>query len=566
MSRIQDKLLDRKKAKVTKSSSRDGSEKVANVAASQTSDAAAASAPPPKVSSSQTTSVKLPVSIKAPVMHSLLEMIANPKGGGQVSKVSKASKNAPSEGSVGPVKNVSSSSADASQTGVSEKAKIKDKSLAITTPVLDAPGSKAKIQDKTPDKGLEASVEAQIQDKDMGEATISLMSPRDIVSPSRGGELFLHSIFETMQEEFLPFDVAFDSAKVTEGSSLACDEVPANTFVMSAQAVKPFVAAANRIRLPQVEDELVLQGGGTLYNLLLLPMPPFASTVKVKEKEEALALSEKRLADLSSEKETLSKSAANFETKVASLDKQVEELDAALAKARNDNEDLRGKVDVADQEFAALVEAERLRLSSVSGGSDALAKAVSDSFSFVSTSITPPSMVEALFKFSDHIDESFWSRVLAMGRQPRSEDSSDFSLSEFATPKPSSDVPLSKHATPESSSDISLSEFATPEPSSHGLAHHEPPIEIFSSPSEIHLLSDSDSLSPVEGGVDSFTFPPGSLMAVGKVYNYGSDASEGRGGRRKRGSRGRRSRGGPSSSQGSVRKKHGGQSHRSLRG
>ncbi|TVU13639.1 hypothetical protein EJB05_37059, partial [Eragrostis curvula] len=198
------------------------------------------------------------------------------------------------------------------------------------------------------------------------------------------------------------------------------------------------------------------------------------------------------------------------------------------------------------------------------GGSDALAKAVCDSFSFVSTDITPPSLVKALFKFADHIDESFSSTVLAIGRQPQSEDSSDFSLSEFATLKPSSDVPLSKRATPESSSDISLSKFATPEPSSHGLARHEPPIEIFSSPSEIHLSSDSDPFSPVEGGVDSFTFPPGSLVAIGRVYNYGSDASEGRGGRGKQESRGRRSRGGPSSSRGSIRKKRGGQSRRSL--
>ncbi|TVU20720.1 hypothetical protein EJB05_30315, partial [Eragrostis curvula] len=75
----------RKKPKVTKSSSRDSSERVANAAASQPSDAAASSAPPPKVSSSQTTSVKPPISIKAHVMHSLMEMLVDPKGGGQVS-------------------------------------------------------------------------------------------------------------------------------------------------------------------------------------------------------------------------------------------------------------------------------------------------------------------------------------------------------------------------------------------------------------------------------------------------------------------------------------------------
>ncbi|TVU07351.1 hypothetical protein EJB05_47402, partial [Eragrostis curvula] len=556
-----------------------------------------------------------------------------------------------------------------------EGTKIQDKSLAIAAPVLDVSGSKAKIQDKTPDKGVEASAEAQIQDKDVSEAAVSgclsshdmsellqiaadlrplldcsgVQLPHepqilacDVVSPSRGGELFLHSIFETMQEEFLPFDVAFDSVETAEGSSLACDEVPANTFVMTAQAVEPFVAASNRIRLPQVEDELVVQGGDTLYKSLLssqvksraithaslcqyrelsrlktdrdsLRKDLSVLETKVKEKEEALVLSEKRLDELSSEKETLSKSAADFKTKVDSLDKQVEELDAALANARNDNEDLRSKVDVADQEFAALVEAERLRLSSwerllssfqemlrlsiiklgsqptyhmlsklarlfsnnamhlairdllhslEAGGSDALEKAGSDSFSIVSTDITPPSLVEALFKLSDHIDESFWSRVLAIGRQSQSEDSSDFSLSEFATLKPSDDASLSKCATQESSSDISLSEFATPEPSSHGLARHEPPIEISSSPSEIHLSSDSDPLSPVEGGVDSFTFPPGSLVAIGRPYNHGSNASEGRGGHGKRGSRGRRSQDGPSSSRGSVRKKRGSRSRR----
>ncbi|TVU19177.1 hypothetical protein EJB05_35314, partial [Eragrostis curvula] len=416
------------------------------------------------------------------------------------------------------------------------------------------------------------------------------VQPRDIVSPSRGGELFLHSIFETMQEEFLPFDVTFDSVEVAEGSSLACDE-----------AVEPFVAATNRIRLPQVEDELVLQGGDTLYkSLLSSQVNSLAIThaslcqyrelidrdtlrkdlsvleTKVKEKEEALALSEKHFADLSSEKETLSKSAKDFETKVASLDKRVEELDESLAKARNDNEDLRGKVDAADQELAALTEADRLRLSDVcnrvrdalvsvgtvpdqlpedasieycqawltanipyvvkacrtfsnnavhlairdllhsleSGGSDALAKDVCDSFSFISTHITPPSLIKALVKFVDHIDESFWSRVLAIGRQPQSEDSSDFFLSEFATP----------------------------EPSSH---------------------SDSDPLSPVEGDADSFTFPPGSLVAIGRVYNSGSDVSKGRRKRGRRGSRGRCSRSGPSS-RGSVRKKRGGQGRRNL--
>ncbi|TVU17994.1 hypothetical protein EJB05_34059, partial [Eragrostis curvula] len=77
------------------------------------------------------------------------------------------------------------------------------------------------------------------------------VQPREILSPSAGGELFLHSIFETIQDEILPFDV-------TEEPSLACDE-----------AVAPFIVAAERVRLPQVEDELVLQGGDTLYKSLI---------------------------------------------------------------------------------------------------------------------------------------------------------------------------------------------------------------------------------------------------------------------------------------------------------
>ncbi|TVU13411.1 hypothetical protein EJB05_40467, partial [Eragrostis curvula] len=136
--------------------------------------------------------------------------------------------------------------------------------------------------------------------------------------------------------------------------------------------------------------------------------------------------------------------------------------------------------------------------------------------------------------------------------------SSDFSLSEFATPKASSDVVSGKCVTPESSSDVSLSEFATPEPSSHKLSRNEPPIEIFSSPSEIELSSESDPLSPVEGGGGPFTFPPGSLVAIGRVYQPDSDASEGRRGRAKRGSRGCRPRGGSSSSRVTAKKKGGG--------
>ncbi|TVU50478.1 hypothetical protein EJB05_01850, partial [Eragrostis curvula] len=700
----------KKKAKIHKSSSKDGFDKVVNEAHSQTTSVAAVSMPPSKVpappskdSAVRSTSAKPAISIRHPVVYNLIDIITGPKGVSQSSSVKTSSvlKEIPSKSFAGPTKGTSSSSsADAGKSMAPEKArtqdknaeaattvsdasgskaKIQDKNAEAAATVSDAPGSKAKIQDKTRAGVLEASVEAQIQDKDVGEgATSSRLSlldmselrqmaanlgplsdhsgvqlprdphvqPHNILSPSAGGELFLHSVFETMQEEFLPFDMTFDSVEAAEGSLLACDEVLANTFIMSAQAVEPFVAAANRIRLPQVEDELMLQGGDTLYKSLLssqvkslvithaflrqyrelsrmkadrdsLRKDLSAHETKVIEKEEALALSEKRLADLSSEKESLTKSALDFETKVASLEKRVEELDASFTKARKDKKDLRGKIDAVDQELAMLVKAERLRLSDIcgqvqdalisvgtasdelpedastehyqawltanipyviqayrafsknavhhavrdlfhsleAGGSDALAKAVSNSFSFASTDTTPPSLVEALIKFAEHIDESFWSRVLSIGRQPQSEDSSVFSLSKFAIPKPSSDVRLIKCATSESSSDVSLSEFATPEPSSHGLARREPPIEIFSSPSEIYLSSDSDPLSPIEGGMESLTFPPDSLVAIGRLYNSGSDAPEGRRGRGRRGSRGRRSRGVSSSSRGSTRKK-----------
>ncbi|TVU50502.1 hypothetical protein EJB05_01875, partial [Eragrostis curvula] len=669
----------KKKAKTHKSSSKDSSDKVVGEARSQTASVAAASVPPLKASAPsskdsavQSTSSKQAISIRPPKVYSLIDIITGPKG----------------KSFAGPAKGTSSSSADASKSKAPEKAKAQDKNAEVaatlsdtsgskakiqdnnaeaSVTVSDAPGSKAKIQDNTQAGVFEALVEAQIQDKDVGEgATSSYLSlhdmselrqmaanlgplsdcsgvqlppephvqPRNILSPSAGGELFLHSIFETMQEEFLSFDMTFDSAEAAGGSSLACDEVSANTFVKSAQAVEPFVAVANRIRLPQVEDELMLQGGDTLYKSLLssqvksltlthaslrqyrelsrmkadrdsLRNDLSSLETKVKEKEEALALSEKRVADLSSEKELLTKSALDFER-------------------RKDNEGLRGKIDVADQELATLVKAERLCLSDVCGqvrdalvsvgtapdqlpedastehyqawltanipyviqacrafsknavhlavrdlfhsleavGSDALVKAVGDSFSFKSTNITPPDLIEALVKFADCIDESFWSRVLSIGQQPRSEDSSNFSLSEFATPKPPSDVQLIKCATSESSSEVSLSEFATPESSSHELSCREPPIEIFSSPSQIYLLSDSDPLSPVEGGVESLTFPPGSLVAVGRLYNSGSDAPEGRHVRGRRGSRGRRSRGASSSSRGSTRKKRDGCSRR----
>ncbi|TVU25497.1 hypothetical protein EJB05_27996, partial [Eragrostis curvula] len=90
-----------------------------------------------------------------------------------------------------------------------------------------------------------------------------------------------------------------------------------------------------------------------------------ALETKVKEKEDALALSEKHLAELGSEKEVLVKSAEEFEAKMASLDKQVRDLNASLAKAVKNNEDLVAKIYAADQELAGLVKAEELRLADV---------------------------------------------------------------------------------------------------------------------------------------------------------------------------------------------------------
>ncbi|TVT96910.1 hypothetical protein EJB05_57876, partial [Eragrostis curvula] len=316
----------------------------------------------------------------------------------------------------------------------------------------------------------------------------------------------------------------------------------------------------------------------------------------------------------------------------------VEHLDASLAKAVKNNEDLIAKIDAADQELAGLVKVEELRLADVcgqvrdalvsvgaapdplpedastehyqgwltanipyvieacrafsknavqlavrdvlfsleAGGSDALAKAIDDSFSFVTTDSTPPALIGALVKLANNIDESFWNRVLSIGQQPQSEDSSDFSLSEFATPKAysdvvsgkcaalesSSDVSLSEFAipkassdvvsgkcdAPESSSDVSLSEFATPKPSSHNLARNEPPIEIFSSPLEINLSSESDPLSPRRRG----------LVAIGRVYRPDDNVFEWHRGCTKQRSRGRRPRDGSSGSRGTIKKKSSG--------
>ncbi|TVU10956.1 hypothetical protein EJB05_44513, partial [Eragrostis curvula] len=681
----------RKKAKVHKSSSKDSLDKT-NDGGSRGTDTTS-SAPPSKVpsssskdSASRSSSDKAGISYFRPKVPNLMAILSGSSNQSHGSaKASLVSKEAPSKDSTSPTKDVSSL-ADAGKSMALEKAKIQDTdagaiangsgSSGSKTKIQDkdtessalvslVPDPKAKIQEKTHAEAGEALGEAQIQDKGLGEgansnrlslserfeirrmlANLGILSdrsafqllsephiqPRGILAPSAGGELVLHSVFEAMIEEFLPFDVTFDSVETAEGSSLASDDVPANTFVMSAQAAKPFIAVADRIRLPRVEEELMSEGGDALYKSLLssqvkvrsdrdaLRKDLAALELKVKERENALALSEKRFSDLSLEKEKLLQAAKGFDEKVTSLDLQVEGLNTSLAKAVKENEDLIIKVGAAEREVASLAEAEKLRLADIcsqiraalvsvgvtpdslsedastehfqgwlvvnipsvieacrafsksavqlavrdvlflleAGASDAVAKASNDSFSFVSADSTSPALLAALVKFTGIVDESFWERILSMLQPPQDEDSFDFSLSEFATPKASSDVVSAKCVALESSSEVSLSEFATPEPSSSHLIRHEPPIEIFSSNSDINLSSDSEPLSPVEGGEGPFTFPPGSLVANGRVYRPEIDVPEGSRGCVKRRSRGRRPRGGGSSNRGTAKKKKGG--------
>ncbi|TVU06332.1 hypothetical protein EJB05_49541, partial [Eragrostis curvula] len=620
----------KKKAKIHKSSSKESSDKVADEVRSQTSDVAAASVSSPKAAAPfskaavplskdpavRLTSVKPAISVKPHKVFNLMSMITSSTN---------VCRESPSKSSTGLSKGASFSA---------DTGKSKDKVVEVIATASGASGSKAKIQDKSADAAAIALAapgpKAKIQDKDMGEAVFHDLKYLNFAGWLLTWELFQISLGfnfhrslmfnHTMLEEFLPFDMTFDSAEAAEGSSLACDKVPANTFVMSAQAVEPFIATADRIRLPQVEDELMLQDGDTLYkSLLSSQVKSLAIThaslrqyrelsrvkvdrdslrkdlgvleTKVREKEMALALSEKRLADLSSEKEALRQSAKDFELKVASLDKQVEELDASLAKVRNENEDLRGKVDAADQDLAAFARAEKLRLSGIcgqvrdalvsvgsvpdqlpvdasieycqawlaanipyfvqacrafsnnvvhlavrdllcsleAGGSDALAKAISDSFSFVSTDTTPPSLVEALVKFGDHIDEAFWKR-----------DSPDLSLSEFATPKDFFDVMPGRVVASESSSEVSLSEFAALEPPFTKWLVANPLLKFLVLLQRyIYLVIQIPYLLSKELGV----------LMVSDI-----DASEGRKKRVKRGSRGGHSRGGLSSNRGSKKK------------
>ncbi|TVU10917.1 hypothetical protein EJB05_44472, partial [Eragrostis curvula] len=644
----------KKKLKTHKTSSKDCSDKAISEANATALSAAVPSASQPKSS----LSAKPSFAFKPPVIRSTLDLFSIPEDGGNNSSGSKAQsvpKKVVSNGSSSVAKDISASTVDIRDTSAAEKAKIQDKAIKGADSVLAKSGSKAKIQDKTCVNGLDVPPAVPIHNEGVAEASVqgylSSLSvaglrqiadnlrpltdrsqvqlpsePDDVLreplSPSAGGDLFLHSAFEAMLGEFLPFDMTFDSVEATGGSLTLCDDVPSNTFVMSARAAAPFVAAAEKLRFPQVVNELVLHGGDTLYkSLLSSQMKSLAITQaslrqfneltlaradrdrlrkdlstlesQIKEKEDALALSEKRVVDLSIEKETLVKSTEDFKAKVASLEKQLEDLDSSLAKALEANKVLREKVETADQEAVSFAKAEELRLSS-------LCSYIQDALISVGTtpdqipedasteqhqswlSVNIPFVVKAcrafssnavhlairdflhsldvegsnvLAKVAGHFDEAFWSREQSVGRLPQSEASSDICLSEFATPKASSDLVLEKCVAPDSSSDVSLSEFATPEPSSGGLIRREPPIEVFSSPSRIDLSSDSSPLSPVEGGESSFSFPPGSLVAIGRVYRPEADVPEGSQGRNKRRPRGRCPRGSSSSHRGVAKKK-----------
>ncbi|TVU10990.1 hypothetical protein EJB05_44548, partial [Eragrostis curvula] len=572
----------RKKAKVNKSSSKDRLDKT-NDGGSRGTDTTS-SAPPSKVPSSsskdsanRSSSDKAGISYrrpKVPNLMAILSVLSNQSHGS--AKASLVSKEAPSKDSTGSAKDVSSI-ADAGKSMALEKAKIQDTDAGAIANVSGSSGSKTKIQDKDTESNRSAfqlPSDPHIQ-------------PRGILAPSAGGELVLHSVFEAMIEEFLPFDVTFDSVETAEGSSLACDDVPANTFVMSAQAAEPFSLAVTHASLRQYRELSKVRSDRDALRKDLA-----ALELKVKERENPLALSEKRFSDLSSEKEKLLQAAKGFDEKVTSLDLQVEGLNTSLAKAVKENEDLIIKVGAAEREVASLAEAKKLRLADIcsqiraalvsvgvtpdslsedastehfqewlvvnipsvievcrafsksavqlavrdvlfsleAGGSDAVAKASNNSFSFVSADSRSPALLAALVKFTGIVDESFWERILSMLQPPQDEFSSE----------------------------VSLSEFATPEPSFSHLIRHEPPIEIFSSPSDINLSSDSEPLSPVEGGEGPFTFPPGSLVAIGRVYRPEIDVPEGSRGCVKRRSRSRRPRGGGSSNRGTAKKKKGG--------
>ncbi|TVU25521.1 hypothetical protein EJB05_28020 [Eragrostis curvula] len=417
----------KKKLKTHKTSSKDCSDKAISEANATALSAAVPSANQPKTSHS----AKPSFAFKPPVIRSTLDLFSIPEDGGSNSSGSKAQsapKKVVSKGSSSVAKDISASTVDVRDTSAAEKAKIQDKAIKGADSVLAKSGSKAKIQDKTCVDGPDVPPIAPVHNEGVAEASVQgylsslsvaglhqiadnlrpltdrsqvqLPSETDVVlreplSPSAGGDLFLHSVFEAMLGEFLPFDMTFDSVKATGGSLTLCDDVPSNTFVMSARAAAPFVAAAERLRFPQVENELVLQVGDTLYkSLLSSQMKSLAITQaslrqfneltlaradrdrlrkdlstlesQIKEKEDALALSEKRVVDLSVEKETLVKSTEDFKAKVASLEKQLEDLDSSLAKALEANKVL-SSASFASLSFSASVSARCVSLMFVLG-------------------------------------------------------------------------------------------------------------------------------------------------------------------------------------------------------
>ncbi|TVT96972.1 hypothetical protein EJB05_57800, partial [Eragrostis curvula] len=254
----------RKKPKISKSSSKIDSEKVSREGSLQSSNAPAVAALPLKSSGGPIAPAKPSISYNAPTMVLFMDVIRKLPSRSQSSSAKNAldvAKDVISKSSSEPVKNVFSTSADDGKTSASKKAKIQDKSPAPCLDVSESAGLKAKIQDKILDKvqekGPGASIKAKIQDKDGGEAAaLGRLSPNSLselrLMAANLGPLCDHSgssfqmspIFNIgvrlapqQEEEFLPFDVTFDSAEVTVAPSLACDEVPPNTFVMIAQSL-----------------------------------------------------------------------------------------------------------------------------------------------------------------------------------------------------------------------------------------------------------------------------------------------------------------------------------------
>ncbi|TVU11087.1 hypothetical protein EJB05_44650, partial [Eragrostis curvula] len=189
-------------------------------------------------------------------------------------------------------------SQNVAKTSSSKKAKIQDTDVAVHP-------------DTSKDKALKASSEAKIQDKDGSDAATSgclspnSMSDLRLMATHLGPFLIVQGFSFHMSLIFsLGVHLAPQGAEVALTPSLTCDEVPSNTFVMTAQTVEPVVAAAERIRLPRVEDELSLAiTHASLHqyrelchlksNHDVLRSNLNDLEIKVKEKEDALVLNEK---------------------------------------------------------------------------------------------------------------------------------------------------------------------------------------------------------------------------------------------------------------------------------